>query len=48
LAPDGYDDNFDSDNYQNSSTGSTYYPDNYLDNDADARALNYGYVIENS
>lgn len=48
ISPDGYDDNFDSDNYQVSSTGALLYPDWYIDNDADSRLLHYGYVIENS
>jgi hypothetical protein len=48
LSSDGYDDNFDSDNFNISSTGAVYYPDNFVDNDADARTLNYGYVLENS
>lgn len=48
LSSDGIDDNFDSDNFNISSTGGVYYPDNYIDNDADARVLTYGYVIEDS
>lgn len=48
LSSDGIDDNFDSDDYSIYSTGTTYYPDNYIDNDADSRLLTYGYIIENS
>jgi hypothetical protein len=48
LVADGIDDNFDSDNYSASSTWSIFYPDGYIDNDSDARALNYGYIIEDS
>ena len=48
LSSDNIDDNFDSDNYTIYSTGTTLYPDGYVDNDADARLLNYGYVIEGS
>jgi len=48
IAADGYDDNFNSDNFSISSTGSIYYPDGYIDDDADARVLTYGYVIEDS
>jgi hypothetical protein len=48
ITADLYDDNFDSDNYNIFSTGSIYYPDGYIDNDAGARALNYGYISEDS
>lgn len=48
LVPDGIDDNFDSDDYTIYSTGTTYYPDGYVDNDADSRLLTYGYILENS
>lgn len=48
LLPDWIDDNFDSDNYAVSSTWSMYYPDNYIDNDANARLVNYWYIVENS
>ncbi len=48
LLSDGIDDNFDSDNYSIYSTGAVYYPDGYVDNDAQSRLVNYGYVIEDS
>ncbi len=48
LSPDNIDDDFDSDNYSIYSTGSVYYPDNYVDNDANSRLMNYGYIIENT
>lgn len=48
LPSDGIDDDFDSDNYTITSTGGTYYPDGYVDNDSDSRLLTYGYIIENS
>lgn len=48
LWPDGIDDNFDSDNFSISSTGTTYYPQGYIDDDADIRLKQYGYIVENS
>lgn len=48
FSPDGIDDNFDSDNYNISSTGTTLYPDWYIDNDDDARLMTYGYILEGS
>ncbi|MCH8519025.1 hypothetical protein LAT59_04670 [Candidatus Gracilibacteria bacterium] len=44
LQPDGIDDNFDSDNYRMSSTGSLLYPDDYRDNDVDHRLMKFGYI----
>lgn len=44
LPLDNIDDNFNSDNYTVFSTGSTYYPNGYQDDDADARKLIYGYA----
>lgn len=48
VTPDLYDDDFNSDNYDISSSWSTYYPDGYIDDDAQGRVLNYGYILENS
>ena len=44
LTADGYDDDFDSDDYKIGSTGSLLYPDGYQDDDADARKLLYWYA----
>lgn len=44
LNSDDIDDNFDSDNYSLSSTWAVMYPDWYIDNDADARFLQFGYA----
>lgn len=44
LSPDGIDDNFNSDDYLVTSTGTTQYPDGFLDDDAKARKNIYGYV----
>lgn len=46
FSPDGIDDNFDSDNNNIFSSWSLNYPDWYLDNDADARLLQYWYILE--
>jgi len=48
YSSDGIDDNFDSDNFSVSSTWATMYPDWYLDNDSDAKLLNYWYALEGS
>lgn len=48
LSSDNIDDNFNSDTYSVYSTGSIYYPDWYIDDDADSRKMIYGYVIENT
>lgn len=48
TTPDGVDDNFDSDNYLVTSTGTLAYPGWYIDNDANARITHYGYVVPNS
>ena len=45
---DDIDDNFDSDNYSVSSTGNIYYPNNYIDNDSDARRNIYWYISSDS
>ena len=44
LTPDGIDDNFNSDDYLVTSTGTTQYPNGFLDDDAKARKNIYGYV----
>lgn len=44
LSPDGIDDNYNSDNYNISSTGTVYYPQWYIDDDVLARKNIYGYV----
>ena len=44
LEADGIDDNFDSDNYRISSTGSLLYPDGYRDNDTEHRFMNFWYI----
>lgn len=41
---DGFDDNLNSDNYAENSTGSTVYPNGYQDDDADAKRLIYGFL----
>ncbi|MDP2091100.1 MAG: hypothetical protein Q8K30_05910 [Candidatus Gracilibacteria bacterium] len=45
---DGYDDNFNSDNYRVTSTGNTstgvYYPNNWQDDDVVARKMFYGFI----
>lgn len=48
FSSDGIDDNFDSDNYSFSSTGTTQYPDSYSDNDDDAKLMSFGYIVEDS
>lgn len=48
FASDGFDDNFDSDNYSVSSSWSIFYPDGYLDDDSDSKLIQYGYVLEGS
>ncbi len=45
LVADGYDDDFNSDDYRAGSSGSLLYPDGYQDDDVDARKLLYGYAI---
>lgn len=45
LTPDNMDDNFDSDDYSVYSTWAMVYPDWYVDNDAEAKLLTYGYVL---
>jgi hypothetical protein len=45
---DWFDDNFNSDNYSISSTGSTYFPWGYIDDDALARTSIYGYIAPQS
>lgn len=47
LSPDSFDDNFDSDNFHISSTGSTLYPEWYQDDDVLARKIVYGYATPN-
>lgn len=44
LSPDEIDDNYNSDNYHISSTGTIYYPQWYMDDDVVARKTMYGYV----
>ncbi len=46
FSADTIDDNFDSDNFSVSSTGSIFYPDWYFDNDSDAKLMSYWYVLE--
>ena len=46
FTADGYDDNFDSDNYSVSSSWSVFYPDWYFDNDSEGKLLLYWYVLE--
>jgi hypothetical protein len=48
LVADWFDDNFNSDNYLVSSTWSQMYPNNYIDDDAGAKVLSYGYVLDGS
>lgn len=48
LSADGIDDNFNSDNYRYSSTGSISYPNIYMDDDDMARKKKYGYIIQNT
>jgi len=44
LASDGIDDNFNSDNYSLTSTGIAIYPNDFQDDDVDARKLIYWYA----
>lgn len=48
ISPDGYDDNFNSDNYLWNSTWSIDYPDGYSDQDDWAGKMQYWYVLEDS
>jgi hypothetical protein len=43
----GLDKNYNSDNYQSNSTGSTEYPGRFLDDDDLARKISYGYIRRN-
>ena len=48
TSPDGIDDNFNSDNYRVSATGSVMFPWNYYDDDTVSRASIYWYVSPDS
>lgn len=48
LVPDLIDDDFDSDDYMVYSTGTTLYPDVFVDDDVNSRLRTYGYIIEGS
>ncbi len=48
TSPDGIDDNFNTDNYSISASGSLMFPWNYIDDDAAARTTVYGYIPPDS